>query len=117
VRLLIEKGAEVSRKDIRGFTALTAAACNGWWDCMSLLLEKRIDVNTVSPKGYTALSFCVMLECDSELEGGSATACECNEAMRPLGRERRHTQGIEGCRLLIKKGQTSTTPWGQEARC
>jgi ankyrin repeat protein len=55
VRLLIANGANVNQKNVRGATALMAAAIGGTASVVSYLLEQGADVNARDEDGTTAL--------------------------------------------------------------
>jgi ankyrin repeat protein len=55
VELLIAKGAEVDKKDYRGYTALFTAAQWGWKDIAELLIAKGANVNTIGGDPRTPL--------------------------------------------------------------
>lgn len=54
-RLLIEKGADVAKRDKDGWTALTWAAWSGFPKVSEELINKNIDINAKDKKGNTAL--------------------------------------------------------------
>jgi ankyrin repeat protein len=52
---LIDRGADVNKKDNFGYTPLIQAAWRGHTDIATLLIEGGADVNTKDNFGYTAL--------------------------------------------------------------
>ena len=57
VKLLIANGADVNQKNVRGATALMAAAIDGLPSVVRYLLERGADVNASDKNGTTALMF------------------------------------------------------------
>jgi ankyrin repeat protein len=55
VKLLIANGADVNQKNVRGATALMAAAIDGIPSVVRYLLEQGADVNAKDQDGTTAL--------------------------------------------------------------
>ena len=55
VKLLVANGADVNQKNVRGATALMAAAIDGIPSVVRYLLEQGADVNASDKDGTTAL--------------------------------------------------------------
>ena len=60
VRMLLESGAQVDRRNHRGQTPLGGAAFKGYEDIVSLLLDSGADVDADNGAGMTPLMFAAM---------------------------------------------------------
>ena len=54
VKMLLDMGMYIDKKDNKGWTALMYASFNGQSDIVSMLIEKGADVNTRDNKGFSA---------------------------------------------------------------
>ena len=54
VKMLLDMGTYIDKKDNKGWTALMYASFNGQSDIVSMLIEKGADVNTRDNKGFSA---------------------------------------------------------------
>lgn len=55
-RILLESGADIERRDRRGYTALAHAADSGWLSIVRLLLERGADFRVQNKEGQTPLA-------------------------------------------------------------
>lgn len=55
VKLLVEAGQDVNRRDFHGYTSLRTAARNGRTDIVKYLISKGADINTQADDGATPL--------------------------------------------------------------
>jgi ankyrin repeat protein len=60
ISFLIEKGADVNKRDAQGYTALQSAARNRRAELISVLLAYKADANLRDVDGYTALHHAVL---------------------------------------------------------
>ena len=75
VNMLMRMGADVNRRDVNGFTALTLATLNNHITCVESLITAGADVNIKDLLGQTALIYAVNkghFECVTELLKGGA---------------------------------------------
>lgn len=56
MEILLKAGANVDTAGIYSWTALLVAVAGGHHDCVSLLLEKKPNVNALDKDGMTALT-------------------------------------------------------------
>ena len=101
VRLLLEKGANLTSRNSVGETPLHVSAFNGHFHCMLLLLVESSDpesntnikdnhgkkpVEFVSPSGKTALHKCIENSNINPSASGSNASYECAEKLLDLGK-------------------------------
>jgi ankyrin repeat protein len=55
VELLIAKGADISKRDYDGFSALKLSMANGHWDVVKHLVKNGADINQKDKDGNTVL--------------------------------------------------------------
>lgn len=62
IQLLVDKGADVTRKDLTGNTAIMKATQNNYDDLVDFFIKKGVDVNSVNEIGTKAIDLAVTRE-------------------------------------------------------